>query len=350
MKKILNQVEGKTCYVVMVNYNGWQDTIECLESVLKSDYKSYKIIVCDNASGNDSWNRMIDWASGRIQASCSVHPKIRSLVYPFLPKPVDFDCQYQDKGKPFILTDAKIHFLKLKKNLGFAGGMNMGIRLALQDKDCGYIWCLNNDTVVEASVMRNMIEIIRKNENCGICSSYSRPYADPDVDDPGNKRIYFNKWLGNDITYIETEKNKNILCNYDGSSFIVTRQFINHVGLMEEQYFLYYEEPDWTIRGKKKGYRVVFYPEGLVYHKGGQSTGGKRKEASYLADYYLIRGRILIIKKFFPYCLPTVYLAFIGSIIHRVQRKQYDRIWMILKLMINPKPLLKISSEGEKRK
>lgn len=119
---------------------------------------------------------------------------------------------------------------------------------------------------------------------------------------------------------------------------------------MEEQYFLYYEEPDWTIRGWKKGYQIVFYPEGIVYHKGGQSTGGKRRAASYLADYYLIRGRILITKKFFPYCLPTVYLALVGSMIHRIQRKQYNRIWMILKLMFNPKPLLKISSKGEKGK
>lgn len=348
MRKILDQSERKTCYVVMVNYNGWQDTIECLESVLKSDYKNYKIIVCDNASGNDSWDRMIDWASGRIQASCSAHPKIRSLVYPFLPKPVDFDCQYQDKDKPFILTDAKIHFLKLKKNLGFAGGMNMGIRLALQDKNCGYIWCLNNDTVVEVSVMRYMIEMIKRNENCGICSSCSRPYANPACYAHENMRYYYNKWFGNDILYKGEDENK--LFSYDGASFMVLREFIECVGLMEEAYFLYYEEPDWTIRGKRKGYRVVFDSKGLVYHKGGQSTESRYKERSYLADYYLIRGRILITRKFFPYCLPTVYLALIGAIIHRFHRRQYDRIWMILKLMINPKPLLKIPSEGEKRK
>lgn len=347
MQKILNPVQKETCYVVMVNYNGWKDTIECLESVLKSDYKNYKIIVCDNASGNDSWDRMIDWASGGIQASCSDHPKIRSLVYPLLPKPVDFDCQYQDKDKPFILTNAKIHFLKLKKNLGFAGGMNMGIRLALQDKDCGYIWCLNNDTVVESSVMRRMIATIKENMDCGICSSYSRPYDDLYFNELPNIRFYFNKWLANDIAY--NGENKNKLFYYDGASFMVCRKFVERVGLMEESYFLYHEEPDWTIRGKRKGYKIVFDPEGLVYHKGGQSTGGKKKAASYLADYYMIRGRILITKKFFPYCLPTVYLSFIGAIIHRIQRKQYNRIWMILKLMINPRPLLKISDKEEKK-
>lgn len=348
MQKILDQSEEKTCYVVMVNYNGWKDTIECLESVLKSDYENYKIIVCDNASGNDSWGRMIDWASGSIQASCSAHPKIRSLVYPFLRKPVNFDCQCQDKDKSFILTNAKIHFLKLQKNLGFAGGMNMGIRLALQDKNCGYIWCLNNDTVVEASVMRNMIDIIKKTPNCGICSSCSRPYTDLEFDNPKkNIRAYFNKWLGNNV--ICRNLNRNALILYDGASFIVCRDFIEQVGFMEEQYFLYYEETDWTIRGAKAGYKIAFYPEGLVYHKGGQSTGGKRKAASYLADYYLIRGRILITKKFFPYCLPTVYLALIVSIIHRIQRKQYNRVWMILKLMINPQPLLKVSDKEEKK-
>ena len=335
--------KAKRCYIIIVNYNGWKDTIECLESALKSDYKAFRIIVCDNGSPNDSWTRMIQWAEGEILASCSSHPKIENLVYPLIDKPVDFETRLLSEKTETVQTTHKVTFLKLPTNLGFAGGMNVGIRTALQDKECQYIWCLNNDTVVEPTVMSNMIRILEKNKECGICSSYSRPYNEPDMVDKGDKRIHFNKWFGNNIHYIENEKTNLILCYFECSSFIVTRDFIENVGLMEERYFLYYEEPDWTIRGARKGYKVTFYPEGIVYHKGGQSTGGKTTAASYLADYYLIRGRILITRKFFPYCIPTVYMGFIGTIIHRIQRKQYGRIWMILKLMINPKPLLKVS-------
>lgn len=336
------------CYVVVVNYNGWKDTIECLESLLKSDYKAFRVLVCDNSPSDESWMAMKKWADGEIDATCSSNAKVKSLIYPLLHKPILFDSFSIDE-----LTDKsgfcnQLTFIRLKGNRGFAEAMNHGIRLALKDPSCQYIWCLNNDTVVGPSVMRNMVRVLSEHMDCGICSSYTRSYQNPDKYDGGKQRIHFNKWLGNDIHYTVDKKHKNLLFYYDGSSFMVRRDFVENVGLMEERYFLYYEEPDWTIRGAKMGYKVIFYPEGIVYHKGGQSTGGRKESASYLADYYLIRGRILITKKFYPYCLPTVYGGFIGSILHRIQRKQYDRIWMILKLMVNPKPLLPQHRQGGK--
>lgn len=341
-------ISPATCYVVIVNYNGWKDTVECLESLLKSDYEAFKVIVCDNSPSNTSLESMKKWANGEFVTSCSSNIKIRSLVYPLLRKPILFDEFNINESIHLSNSDNRLIFVKLKDNKGFAEGMNWGIRLALKDPKCQYIWCLNNDTVVGSSVMKGMISILSEHMDCGICSSYTRSYQNPDKYDDGKQRIYFNKWLGNNVHYTENKKDKPVLFNYDGASFMIRRDFVENVGLMEERYFLYYEEPDWTIRGAKRGYKVIFYPEGIVYHKGGQSTGGQKESASYLADYYLIRGRILITKKFYPYCLPTVYAGFIGSILHRIQRKQYNRIGMILKLMVNPKPLLPQHKQGGK--
>lgn len=78
--------------------------------------------------------------------------------------------------------------------------------------------------------------------------------------------------------------------------------------------------------------------DSFVYHKEGSSTGGKAKSKSLIADYYGIRNRILFTKKYYKYCLPTVYLGLILAIINRIRRRQFTRILMILKLMFNPYP------------
>lgn len=325
------------CYIVMVNYNNWEDTVECLETALKSEGVFFRIIVCDNNSRNESWGKMIHWAEGEVQVSCSAHKKIRDLVYPLLSKPVNYGIGEQDD----TVVQNKLTFVRLKKNLGFAGGMNAGIKIALTDKNCKYIWCLNNDTVVDPKNMAGMIKALQHNKNCGICSSCTRFYDFPDEAPPVNKRVRINRWLGTNVSYIENKDTKNKLANYDGASFMVTREFIERVGLMEEQYFLYFEEPDWVLRGAKLGYHVVFYPEGIVYHKGGKSTNKTGVlHASAFADYCMLRSRILFTKKFYPYCLPTVYLGLLVSIFHRLERKQFKRIPQILKIMINPNKMI----------
>lgn len=318
------------CYVIILNYNNWRDTIECLETVLKTSYRDFKVIVCDNGSTNDSYKKMIEWAQGKIIADCSDRIEIRSMVLPFVNKPIEFSLYDREKA-----VHTKLTFVNIKKNLGFAGGMNVGIRIALLDKKCKFIWCLNNDTVVRKDVMSKMIKLLCQNANCGICSSYTRKYSSPNEYDPGLTRIKVNKWLGTNTLFLEdSDRPIDQFKDYDGASFMVTRKFIEDIGLMEEKYFLYFEEPDWTLRGWKAGYKVVYCKDGVVYHKGGAST--KSDSRSLASDYYMIRSRILFTKKFYPYCIPTVYLGLIASIINRIRRRQYKRVWMILRLMINP--------------
>lgn len=334
-------------YVVVLNYNGWKDTIELLETLLKSDYCDFKIIVCDNGSTNESWEYLTAWAEGKVKAQCSMKKIIQKLFFPIVQKPISYEI-YDRNNKKIINNNSKVIFVPLTKNRGFAGGMNKGIDIALRDPDCQFVWCLNNDTVVDPSVMSKMVEQLRQHPDCGICSSYTRSYYFPEKSDSGKSRIRVNKWLGtNEIFLEDSEDPIGQFKDYDGASFMVTRRFVETVGLMDEQYFLYFEEPDWTIRGWKRGFKVVYCTDGNVYHKVGASTKGEAR--SYLSDYYMIRSRILFTRKFYPYCLPTVYMGLCVSILNRLRRKQYNRIWMILKLMLNPKPLLKTIPEREKK-
>src|SRR5689334_19162420 len=119
----------ETVYIVIVNWNGWRDTIECLESVLRNRYESYRVIVCDNGSSNDSVDRIREWAEGRLDLpSDSTHP-LASLTRPGVPKPVPYTFLSRAEAEqgplpnevpPLVLIDCAA-------NLGFAGGSNVGL-------------------------------------------------------------------------------------------------------------------------------------------------------------------------------------------------------------------------------
>jgi len=123
-----------------------------------------------------------------------------------------------------------------------------------------------------------------------------------------------------------------------GASMFVTRGFMDEVGLMEEDYFLYYEELDWNLRGKEKDWRIGYCSAARVYHKMGASINGPEKKGnSELADFYSVRNRILVTRRFFPYALSTLYPSFLKFILNRIRLKQFGRIGMLFRIMLHPR-------------
>lgn len=281
-------------YIIVLNYNNPNDTIECLTSIFQLDYKDYKILLVDNSSTDNS----------------------DELLTKYIEK----------------VANSKIEYIKSNMNGGYAAGNNIGIKYALQQGDLDYVWILNNDTLVESNSLRKMLEIMTNDEKIGICGSklvYSW--------DRSRLQGYggcYNKWLAASKHIIDHKKIEKI--DYPiGASLLVSRQFLEKVGLMCEDYFLYFEEMDWVIRGRRQGFKIACASEAVVYHKEGASISGSdgKKKVSKLGDFYSIRNRIVFTKKFYPYCLPTVYLGLFIAIINRIRRKQIDRVWMILKCM-----------------
>ena len=287
-------VEPPRVYIIILNYNNYSDTLECIESVLKLNYANKKIIVIDNDSPNQSWKYIAKWL----------------------------------KEKNYT----QIIFTKSAKNLGYAGGNNIGIKQALQDRQMKYVWVLNNDTIVDEYALGALVKKANEFPNIGVC---------------GSKLIYewdrtkiqgyggtYNKWLA----AVGTIKDETQIKNMDyviGASMLIKREVLENIGLLEEDYFLFFEELDYAQRIKGK-YTLACATDSIVYHKEGASIGAKAsepKKASYISDYYTIRNRILITKKYFPYCLFIVYLGLLVAIINRFRRGQKDRIFMIIRLM-----------------
>jgi len=107
---------------------------------------------------------------------------------------------------------------------------------------------------------------------------------------------------------------------------LVSLPFLRDVGLMDERYFLYYEEIDWVARARRR-YSLEFAPDSIVYHKEGASTGTTRSD---FADFHIVQSRVAFTRRHFPYALPTVYLGLVCMIFNRIRRNQWDRIAMIL--------------------
>lgn len=161
-----NEVESvPKVYIIILNYNGWYDTIECLESVLRNDYTNYQVIVLDNNSPNNSMEYIRAWADGKIDVWVKPDNPLRHLSFSPLPKPIPYVCytredaekggiseieeNARDKGFNGITTNYPLIFIQTGENLGFAGGNNVGVRYALAKDDFDSVILLNNDTVIK---------------------------------------------------------------------------------------------------------------------------------------------------------------------------------------------------------
>lgn len=335
-------------YILILNWNGWKDTIECLESIFKSDYDNYQVIVCDNNSSNNSLDYIKKWADGLYEPEIDDDNDLKDLIYPYIKKPityVEYNREQAENG-PFYEDDNNpLVLIQTGANLGFAGGNNVGLRYALAKDDFDYVWLLNNDTVIKKDSLKNLVIEASKDRNIGMCGStllyYDKPHK---VQALGGAT--FNKWfavpkhigIGKDFCISFDKKEIEKKMDYvAGASMLVSKAFLKDVGLICEDYFLYFEEIDWATRAKGK-FRLAYAPDSIVYHKEGKTIGAnsnKKNQKSYISDYYIIKNRLLFTYKYYKYFLPTVYGGLFISIFNRIRRKQINRIWMILRLFFN---------------
>lgn len=331
--------------IVLVNYNGWHDTIECLESVFRLAYPAFTVIVVDNGSGDDSLSKIRGWAEGQVSAEVSAEHRFAAHLFPPVPKPlpwVELDRHQAESGAP-LASASGLALVRAGKNLGFAGACNVGMRLALAAEDTAFVWLLNNDTVVPADALRTLIKRAIGDPTTGFWGSSLLFYHAPDVLQAAGGGI-LNRWTGTTrglaafqpLSSVAEDDATQHLSYISGASMLVSRAVITEIGLMSEDYFLYFEEMDWILRARPR-FRFAYVKDSVVYHKEGGSIGTSSTPAqrSALADYYGFRNRIVFTRKFFPYALPTVYLGLLAAAVNRIRRGQFDRLRLIAKAIFS---------------
>jgi len=312
-------------YIILVNWNGWRDTIECLESLFRLDHPEFTVVVCDNGSTDGSTEKIKAWANGELDASAA-NPTLAFLTQPAVPKPIGF-LEISAPERVMANHPARLVVIHTGFNLGFAGGNNVGLRYALSAGDFEFAWLLNSDTVVAPTALSEMVERMQERPEAGLCGSTLVEYEKPDrIQALGGAG--YNKWLARsshigrgiskdkipDAGLVEPKLRYVI-----GASMLVSKSFLQDVGLMNESYFLYFEEIDWAIRAKGR-YYLCYAPKSVVYHKQGASAGTAfaHRRRSDISDYFSSRGRMLFTMRNFPIAAPVVACLLIGGILFRL--------------------------------
>lgn len=314
----------KRVAIILVNWNCWHDTVECLESLLKLDYPEIRIVVCDNGSTDDSVKQIRDWAL------------LRAKVY------AEYTCAEAEVGGD-PAGDPLLTLIRNEVNLGFAGGNNVGLRYALALSNNDYFWLLNNDTVVLPDSLSRMTDRMKEDRRIGICGSTILHYNDrSSIQALGGG--HYCRWIGLPWHYgrftrwrgkVDRQRAEERMSYVEGASMLVSRSFLEQVGLMCEDYFLYFEEADWALRARGH-FSLGYAPDSIVYHKVGKSIGTSSNPAkkSFSCDYYNIRNRILFTRRYFPVALPSVYLMLVAEIVMRMVCGRFENALVICRLML----------------
>lgn len=251
--------------IVTLNWNTVDVTCDFLRSVKeKNTYTNIEVIVVDNASKKNP-------------------AKLFLSVYPA----------------------AKV--IRNQLNLGFSGGNNTGIRAAKGD----YIFIVNNDTEFTPGLIEGLLEVFAQYPQAGLVSpKFHYFFNKGTIEYAGYNAVNIftgrNTVIGNKEQDIG-QYNKISETHYGhGGAMMVAKKVISDVGLMPEEFFLYYEELDWSSQIKKKGYKIYYQPKSLIYHKESMTTG----KMSPMKTYYLTRNRILFMRRNMPSFNFIIFISF----------------------------------------
>lgn len=253
-------------FISIINYNNKKDTLDCLESIrqLNREKIDLNVIVVDNASKEEF--------------------KLDNNFFKDIPLKIFFN----------------------EKNLGFSGGHNLAVSYALSNNaDCVVI--LNNDTIIDKNLIPGMLSAFTKDSSIGVVSPkiyFAKGFE-------FHKDRYQKEDLGRVLWYAGGEMDwANLIGKHkgvdevdngqyekeeqidfaSGCCMMITREVFERVGKFDERYFLYYEDNDFSQRVKRAGYKIMYQPKALLWHKNAGSAGGS---GSSLQDYYITRNRLL---------------------------------------------------------
>lgn len=271
--------------IILVNYNGAKDTVQCVNSIKKIKYTNYKIIIVDNASTDDS---II---------------KIKNNI-----SEIDYE------------------LLIAKENNGFSSGNNIAIRKSL-DLGADYILLLNNDTIVEVDFLDKLISEFDNDLYIGATTPKILYESD-------REKVWYNGGKIKSITgktkHFDYDRNIKEAKYYEGDvSFAsgccicISKEVIEKIGLLDESYFLYDEDVDYCLRITRAKYLIKYVPQSVIFHKVSASTGTN----SGLIQYYIIRNKFLTIKK--HYIGIKSIIPYIYSIVMFLKRIIYKEIEFI---------------------
>ena len=292
-------MNSKSIAIILLNWNNSNYTIDCIKSLKKTSYINKKIIVVDNASTDDS--------VVKISANC---PN----------------------------TDIIVN----SKNLGFTGGNNVGIKRALKE-NFDFIMLLNNDTIVEKLFIEPLVDAF--NSNVGAVQPLILNY--PEKETIWNNGGLIDNFFGRFIT---VDKNKNVKSIkkfqnkktqwISGCCFMIKSSLVSKIGLLDEKFFVYFEDVDWSIKISDLNLELIVVQKSIIFHHEGASWNSKEKTSEgYVSPYthYLnIRNHIIILREHYKKFNPIGSLLFqifkiLTYLTYFIMRLRFIKLKMVIR-------------------
>ena len=238
--------------IIILNWNGLKDTIECLESLKQLTYPNYEVIVVDNGSTDDSVKFIKELTSSRVNGL----------------------------NNSLINNKSTIRLIENRTNLGYAEGNNIAIRQVLREGESDFILLLNNDTVVEKNFLSELVKVAQSEKEIGILGPkiYYHDYQ-------GRKNVIqsagsmVNLCAGRfpSVERLDEVDNKDIkeprsVDFVIGACLLVKTEVVKKIGLLDKRFFCLFEDTDWCLRAKKVGFKILYVPSSIIWHKKSQSV------------------------------------------------------------------------------
>ncbi|MHA1279541.1 MAG: glycosyltransferase family 2 protein [Candidatus Helarchaeota archaeon] len=241
--------------IVILNWNNYKDTLQCLESVYSMDYLNIEVLVIDNGS---------------------------------------------DKNPEEILKEEypKINYMRNERNLGYTGGNNQGLK-HFSIKDVDFIWLLNNDAIVDQNCLNNLIKAVCLQNKIGLASPII-------FNNEGDETLLYcgtsinleegtKKRAKNLKEYSQWQKSESDLICLWGTALLINQLLIKEIGFLDETFFAYSEDMDYSIRSIKAGYKNIVVKSAKIYH---ELRSIKYDTFPYHYHYYMARNQYYFLKKY----------------------------------------------------
>ena len=280
-------------YIILVNWKGAFDTIRCLESIFRSTYTNYKVIVVDNLSEDGSVELIDAWADGRLSLAEHGASYVELLTFP----PIGIKVPHLNLSSGDLnstnnhelherIAEVQLVLIENSENAGFGAGNNVGLKLIKTLTDCSHIWLLNNDTVVTERTLGELVQSSVDHPR-SVIGSMLHYYDKPDqIQAAGGG--FLNRITGK-VRTIE-KKCADELDFINGASFFAPVAYLHEIGLFDENIFMYFEENEYCIRGKKLGFYFRCC-NAIVFHKTGASNYGSERawQQIFKNKYYAMK-------------------------------------------------------------
>jgi GT2 family glycosyltransferase len=318
-----------TVAVILVNWNGWRDTVECIDSLLTQRYPAFHIFVVDNDSQDGSVEQILAWCGNPVPAQgWRQHEGVDRWTDSRPVEPIA--CRIADNPVTTRLQTTpacRVTVIRSGGNLGFAGGCNVAIRAAITE-DFSFFWLLNTDTVVHREALYELVQRALRDQTIGMVGSTIRYYDRPEVvQSLGGGGLEFGTvtsrliGTGCDVATIPQDGTavERDMVYVMGASMLVSSQFVRDIGLLQEDYFLYYEEIDWALRARGR-FKLGYAPASCVFHKSGASSF--KVMPLFTARLYY-RNRIRFVTRFFPERLNAAKRGLAVELVRHVLRGRW---------------------------